>query len=103
MNSNFAPNLSLHQRFLMAATLMLLLFGLAAHSFPTSLREYATLPQEESGASNLNLCLVYQLQTGIHQPQLPALLSHDIALHVSDQLALNLLEFVFPVFQPPIA
>ena len=103
MDRNFVVNMSLHQRFLLALTLILLLFGLVAHSVPTSLCECATAPRKQSGVSNPDLCPVCQLQTGTHQPQFSAILHPDISVYMGDQHALNPLECIFPVLQPPIA
>ena len=92
------------RRLLLAVTLTLLLFGLAAHSLPTSsLCGCVSVPQEGSGASNPDLCLICQLQTGIYTSPRPASPNRENTFHASEQRPLNALECVFSVLHHPIA
>jgi hypothetical protein len=95
--------MKLHQRIFLAATLTLLLVGLAAHSLPVSLCGCTSTSQEETSSSNLDLCLVCQLQVGIYTSACPACLIHDDVFHVSNHPGLNPLERAISILHPPIA
>ena len=97
-------DMNVHRTFLLAITLTLLVFGLTAHSLPAiSLCGCVTTPEDGTGVSNLDLCLICQLQTGVHTLSCPTGPNHKNAFHAIDQLSLNPLERVFPVLHPPIA
>lgn len=94
--------MNLHRRLFLTLTLTLLLFGLAAHSLSVaSLCGCMSAPQDS--AANLDLCLVCQLQTGIHTSPSPECPNGDGALYLNNQPALNLLEHTVPILHPPIA
>ena len=101
--SQLCFNLSSQSRFLLAAILILLLFGLTAHVLPLSSCECPTALQEKSDTSDADFCLICHLQTGTHKPQFPTTLNRDITLHISGEYTLNSLEFIFRVLRPPIA
>lgn len=95
-------NMKINHRFLLAITLILLVFGLAAHSLPAvSLCECVSASLDEASTSNLDLCLICQLQTGIHTTSYSASPNRDRIFHHHSQLILNPLEYVTPVLHPP--
>jgi hypothetical protein len=96
-------DMKLHQRILLAATLILFLFGLAVHSQPASPCGCTFVAQDETSASNLDLCLVCQLQIGIYTTSCPVCPIHDGAFHISNLLALYPLERAISILHPPIA
>ena len=103
LDCNFIFDMSLNQRFLLAATLILLLFGLTAHAVPISLCECATALLDNSNASNPDFCLVCQLQTAFHKPHFSTVLNPLIAFNMSGEYSLNSLDLTYSVLRPPIA
>lgn len=96
--------MNVFKRILLGATLALMIFGLSAHSFPAiSLCKCITTPADDAGASDVELCLVCQMQSGVHVPPIPTYLHHDITIQTDNRLELYPLERVFPVLHPPIA
>jgi len=90
-------------RVLLIVTLALFLVGLSAHVLPAApLCECVSRAQEDARSSNLDTCLVCQLQTGIHSAPCLADPNHEIAQQVNIRLNLRSLERVFPVLHPPI-
>jgi hypothetical protein len=91
-------------RVLLIVTLAFLLVGLSAHLFPAaSLCECLSQSQEDARATNLDLCLICQLQTGIHSAPCPTDPNHEIIQQVNIRINLHSLERAFPILRPPIA
>ena len=89
---------------MLIVTLALLLVGLSAHLLPAaSLCDCVSQFQEDARASNPDLCLVCQLQTGIHSALSPADPNHEMVQQVNIRINLRSLERAFPVLHPPIA
>ena len=91
------------RRTLLAMILTLLLLGLVAHSLPVTLCGCAKLANESDTAWNPDLCLVCQLQAGIHLSVYNAGLNQEIALRMDDRSVLNPLNHTSRVLHPPIA
>jgi hypothetical protein len=94
-------SMKLHQRILLVVTLTVLLLGLAAHSLPVSLCGCLNTPDDTTSASYLDVCLVCQLQTGIHTSVHASSLSNDQVYEESDHPRLKPLEHTIQVLHPP--
>ena len=91
------------RRTLLAIVLTLFLLGLVAHLLPVALCGCATLAGESDAGSNPDLCLVCQLQAGIHISVQYTGLNHETALKIYDRSVLKPLNHVSRVLHPPIA
>lgn len=91
------------QRLLLITILTSMVLGLAAHSLPVDLCTCGT-PSGEDAASPItpDLCLVCQLESGVHTPALSSGLVSDLVFQVSDQPALTPLEHTVQVLHPPV-
>ena len=88
----------------MLVTLILIMIGLSAHLLPgASLCTCVSKTSEGPRASNFDLCLVCQLQTGIHASSRLADLTPEITPRISTMLTSRILEHASSVLHPPIA
>lgn len=93
----------LFRQILLTMLLTLFLLGLVAHSLPVTLCGCARLADNNDAASNPDLCLVCQLQAGIHLSSYSANHHQEIVFTIDDWYVLNPLIHASRVVHPPIA
>jgi hypothetical protein len=95
--------MNIPQRFFLVITLSLLLLGLAAHAVPSvSVCACADISESQTGSSELDACLVCQLQTGVQVSSISMLSPGDKMLEVASTLFLIPLEHTTRIPRPPI-
>ena len=100
---NPGETMNTSQRLFLAVTLCLLLFGLMAHSMPSSsLCSCAEIQDNTDIASGSDVCLVCQLQSGIIDISFSSLFSKSILAGANSPAESTPLEHGDQISHPPI-